>query len=158
MHLGQRYSEDQPVSRPRRHLAELEPASEPSDQDNGYQVPDVTYFRDENLDVVFDAYLTFFSSQLPVIHTPVLRKFHERRTENTVPFEASTLHLVYAIGGRCLELAGTAKNFSFSADEHYEAAMEWRDVIIRHCDRRTVIFLALAASYCLRAPRAPGPW
>ncbi|ETS76568.1 hypothetical protein PFICI_11955 [Pestalotiopsis fici W106-1] len=155
---GQRHSGNRPISRPRRHLAELEPASEPFPQDNDYHVPDISCFDDRNLDRLFDAYLNFFSSQLPVIHTPVLQKFHERRTEITDPFEASILHLVYAIGGRCLELAGMARNFTFSADQHYEAAMEWRDVIIGHCDRRTVIFLALAVSYCLRAPRAPGPW
>lgn len=113
-------------------------------------------FSSPLLPLLFDAYLTHVSIQLPLMHSRKLRELHMRRASLQEPFEVCIMHLVYAIGGRCLEFAG--RRGDYDSDGHYEAAMEFRDVVIQYIDRRSIIYLALATVYCLRAPRSPGAW
>lgn len=119
-------------------------------------LPDVSSFSNPIIETLFRAYIKHVSLQFPVIHSRTLRDMHSRRNNPNNVFEICVLHLVYAIGGRTLELCGM--NGDYSSDDHYEAAMAHRARIMQCIDRRSIQFMTLASMYCLRSPRCPGPW
>ncbi len=101
--------------------------------------------------------MKYIAVRYPILPSILLRRLHQNRQNLENPFDISVLHLVYAIGERSLELAGQSHCASLP-EEHYEAAMSRREVIMQYADRRSIAYLALASIYCLRAPRTPGPW
>ncbi|KAK5265338.1 hypothetical protein LTR96_009240 [Exophiala xenobiotica] len=118
--------------------------------------PEISGFAGPEIEMLYEAYIRHVSIQYPLIHSTKLNGMHKRRLSLTESFEICVMHLVYAIGGRTLQFTG--KPGDDNSDQHYEAAMESRDTIIQYSDRRSIIYLALATLYCLRAPRQPGPW
>ncbi|EXJ88132.1 hypothetical protein A1O1_05060 [Capronia coronata CBS 617.96] len=122
----------------------------------GVKPPKLSLFARDEAEVLFQSYMKSISTLYPIVHSKRLRGIHARREKLQDLWEVSVLHFVYAIGGRSLELNGQPGNYF--CDLHYDAAMECRDAIIQYIDRRSIIFLLYATLYCLRAPRAPGPW
>ena len=63
-----------------------------------------TPFRDPSANITFLAYMEHVASDLPLIYSRRLKRIHENRHGLTNIWEKAILHLVYAIGGRSLEL------------------------------------------------------
>jgi hypothetical protein len=101
-------------------------------------------------------YLKHMSLRWPLLRTSFIRRLHDRRNEITDPYEATVLHLLYAIGGRFLETTGQLG--AFSPEEHHAAALQHLDTILEYNDIRTIEVLLLLALYSLRAPKGPGAW
>ncbi len=68
---------------------------------------DISDFSNSDCTMLFEAYMRYISQQLPLISSQKLRGIQARRCETEDPFEIALLHLVYAIGGICLELVCT---------------------------------------------------
>lgn len=64
----------------------------------------VSALAGEDLDLLLRAYLKHIFTHYPLMHSPRIRDIHSRREKLADQWEASILHFVYAIGGRCLEL------------------------------------------------------
>ncbi|KAH3956156.1 hypothetical protein HBI68_195890 [Parastagonospora nodorum] len=96
------------------------------------------------------------SLRWPLLRTSFIRGLHYRRNALTEPYEATVLHLVYAIGGRFLETTGQLG--AFSPEEHHAAALQHLDQILEFNDIRTIEVLLLLSLYSLRAPKGPGAW
>jgi hypothetical protein len=101
-------------------------------------------------------YLKHMSLRWPLLRTSFIRSLHDRRSILTGPYEATVLHLVYAIGGRFLETTGQLG--AFSPEEHHTAALQHLDEILEYNDIRTIEVLLLLSLYSLRAPKGPGAW
>ena len=101
-------------------------------------------------------FMKHISTRFPLLHTPWIRRLHARRNTITDIYERSTLHLVYAAGGRFLETTGEVGNFF--PEQHHDEALKDLDVILQYHDTRSVTILALLAVFCLRAPVGPGAW
>ncbi len=68
-------------------------------------LPNLSLFSDQRVHSLFESYMDSISTKYPIIHSKRLKDIHSRREKLTDPWEVAVLHLVYAIGGRCLELA-----------------------------------------------------
>jgi hypothetical protein len=101
-------------------------------------------------------YLKHMSLRWPLLRTSFIRGLHDRRNILTRPYEATVLHLVYAIGGRFLETTGQLG--AFAPEEHHAAALQNLDDILEYNDMRTIEVLLLLSLYSLRAPKGPGAW
>jgi hypothetical protein len=110
----------------------------------------------EAADRLLNGYLKHVATRWPVLHSAHIRRLHTDRNTVADIYERSILHLVYAIGGRFLETTGETGNFF--PEEHYDAALENLDEILKYHDLRTVVMIVLLGIYCLRAPRGPGAW
>lgn len=91
-----------------------EPANDPLVTRNFPRVEatdsDVSSLSDPTVEVVFQAYVRFVSTEYPVIHLQRLREMHARRLEPESLHEVCILRLVYAIGGITLQLV-SSKSF-----------------------------------------------
>jgi hypothetical protein len=110
----------------------------------------------EVADRLLVGYMKHISTRFPLLSTPWIRRLHKRRHSITDTYERSTLHLVYAAGGRFLETTGEVGNFF--PEHHHDEALKDLDVILQYHDWRSVTILALLAVFCLRAPVGPGAW
>ncbi|KAF1998713.1 hypothetical protein P154DRAFT_555109 [Amniculicola lignicola CBS 123094] len=106
-------------------------------------------------------FTTFFDR----LHTrwPILdRKIYERAFENqyeqgSLPIiERSSLHLIYAISSRFLQL--TKQATEVDPEAHLAAAIEPMDFIMELHNSSTVQFLTLLAIYGQRSPYGAGVW
>ncbi|RDW76111.1 hypothetical protein BP5796_06932 [Coleophoma crateriformis] len=107
-------------------------------------------------DRLLTGYMKHISTRWPILYTPQLRRLDANKDFIEDTYEKSTLHLVYAIGGRFLETTGEAG--PFYPEMHYNEALQHLDEILRFHDTRSIITLLLLAIYCLRAPGGPGAW
>lgn len=67
-------------------------------------LPDTSSFSDPIAETVFLAYIDNISPFFPLLHSRKLQDIHLKRNKLNSIFEICVLHLVYAIGGRTLEL------------------------------------------------------
>ncbi|RDW70997.1 hypothetical protein BP6252_07560 [Coleophoma cylindrospora] len=111
-----------------------------------------TYTADQML----SGYMDHISTGFPVVHSLKIKDIHSRRAMLDDVYETCILHLVYAIGGRILELTGEMG--CFYPERHHAAALKLLDEILQFHDSRSVQALMLLAIYCLRAPQGPGAW
>ncbi len=107
-------------------------------------------------DRLFRGYLKHIATRFPVIHSPRVRRMHERRLVLDDVFEIAMVHLVYATAGRFIETTGTAG--PFHAKRHYASAQRLLDPLLLRNELRTAQALVLMAVYCLRDPGGPGAW
>lgn len=63
-----------------------------------------TSFTGQLVETKFEAYMTYVALERPFILSHKLHKMHDNRHTTTDVWEKAVLHLVYAIGGRSLEL------------------------------------------------------
>lgn len=111
---------------------------------------------DDVADRLLVGYMKHISTRFPLLSTPWIRQLHARRKSISDPYERSTLHMVYATGGRFLETTGEVGNFF--PEGHHDEALKDLHVILEYHDTRSVTALALLAVFCLRAPVGPGAW
>jgi hypothetical protein len=64
---------------------------------------------------LLEGFLKLIATRFPVVHTPWIRELHERKDILDDVYEESTLHLVYATGGRFLE---TVSNFLYPVAQY----------------------------------------
>ncbi|RDW69874.1 hypothetical protein BP6252_08894 [Coleophoma cylindrospora] len=149
--LGSAFPGPQPAN---QAVATLEARDNPSMGDGKFlKVP---MFSRPNVEILFKAYMKYVSPEYPILHSKRLRDMHARRNMLTDTWEVAVLHFVYAIAGSSLQLTGRCGDYL--SDEHHECAMRYKDAIVHFLDRRSVIYLSLAAIYSLRTPTKPGPW
>ncbi|KAI9734555.1 MAG: hypothetical protein M1834_002156 [Cirrosporium novae-zelandiae] len=101
-------------------------------------------------------YMKHISHRWPILQSSWIQKLHLRRDTIDNVFEKSTLHLIYAIGGWCLETTGKAGGFY--PEKHHAVSLRNLDGILQFHDTRAIQTLLLLAIYCLRAPTGPGAW
>jgi hypothetical protein len=118
--------------------------------------PHASLMQSPLCDKLLIGYLKHMSLRWPLLRTSFIRGLHDRRNILTGTYEASVLHLVYAIGGRFLETTGQLG--AFSPEDHHAAALQHLDEILEFNDMRTIEVLLLLSLYSLRAPKGPGAW
>lgn len=107
---------------------------------------------------LFSVFFNRLHTRWPILDRKVYEQVYERQYEQgALPIiERSSLHMIYAISARFLQL--TKQAVDVDPEAHFMAALEPMDFIMEQHNSSTVQFLALLAIYGQRSPYGAGVW
>lgn len=110
-------------------------------------------------DRLFSVFFNRMHTKWPILDRMVYEKVYERQYDQaSLPVvERCTLHLIYAISGRFLQLT-KQQGVDVDPEAHFAAAIEQMNYIMERHNTLTVQFLALLAIYGQRSPYGAGVW
>ncbi|ORY01752.1 fungal-specific transcription factor domain-domain-containing protein [Clohesyomyces aquaticus] len=107
---------------------------------------------------LFSVFFNRLHTRWPILDRSVYESVFERQSAHGAMsvIERSTLHLIYAISARFLQL--TKQSADVDPEAHFAAAIEPMDYILEQHNSATVQFLTLLAIYGQRSPYGAGVW
>ncbi|KAK7180854.1 fungal specific transcription factor domain-containing protein [Paraphaeosphaeria sporulosa] len=108
---------------------------------------------------LFSVFFNRMHTKWPILDRTVYEKVYERQYDQaSLPIiERCTLHLIYAISARFLQLT-KQQRIDVDPEAHFVAAIEQMDYIMERHNTLTVQFLTLLAVYGQRSPYGAGVW
>lgn len=108
---------------------------------------------------LFSVFFDRMHTKWPILDRVVYESIYERQyDQSTLPIvERCTLHLIYAISARFLQLT-KQQGVDVDPEAHFAAAIEHMDYIMERHNTLTVQFLTLLAVYGQRSPYGAGVW
>lgn len=107
---------------------------------------------------LFSVFFDRLHTRWPILDRKLYEEVYDRQyDQGTLPvIERSSLHLIYAIAARFLQL--TKQGVDVDPEAHFAAALEPMDLIMEQHNSSTVQFLTLLAIYGQRSPYGVGVW
>lgn len=107
---------------------------------------------------LFSVFFDRLHTRWPILDRKVYGQVYEHQYEqDSLPIiERSSLHLIYAISARFMQL--TKQGTDVDPEAHFTAAIEPMDFIMEQHNSSTVQFLTLLAIYGQRSPYGAGVW
>lgn len=107
---------------------------------------------------LFSVFFNRLHTRWPILDRKLYEQVYERQYEQgALPIiERSSLHLIYAISARFMQL--TKQGIDVDPEAHFAAAIEPMDFIMEQHNSSTVQFLTLLAIYGQRSPYGAGVW
>ncbi|KIW16527.1 hypothetical protein PV08_06582 [Exophiala spinifera] len=114
--------------------------------------------------VFIKAYFTSVHPLYPFLDRKAVWEMHERHTRehqtrsDGSPLDLAVLHLVYAIGSRCLELLGSSKVSRHTPQSHFLAALRYVPEEIKWTSLRSIEITLLLGIHSMRSPSGTSVW
>ncbi|KAF2662576.1 hypothetical protein K491DRAFT_700336 [Lophiostoma macrostomum CBS 122681] len=107
---------------------------------------------------LFSVFFNRLHTRWPILDRKIYEEVYEHQyNQDVLPvIEKSSLHMIYAISARYMQLTKQATDVD--PEVHFSAAIEAMDVIMEQHNSSTVQFLALLAIYGQRSPYGAGVW
>ncbi|KAF2113161.1 fungal-specific transcription factor domain-containing protein [Lophiotrema nucula] len=107
---------------------------------------------------LFTVFFNRLHTRWPILDRKLYEQVYEHQYEQgALPIiERSSLHMIYAISARFLQL--TKQGIDVDPEAHFAAAIEPMDFIMEQHNSSTVQFLTLLAIYGQRSPYGAGVW
>jgi len=117
------------------------------------------YPRPAQAQRLFSVFFNRMHTKWPILDRMIYEKVYERQyDQGSLPIiERSSLHLIYAISARFLQLT-KQQSVDVDPEAHFAAAIEHMDYIMERHNTSTVQFLTLLALYGQRSPYGAGVW
>lgn len=108
---------------------------------------------------LFTVFFNRMHTKWPILNRALYEKVYERQYDQASLsiIERCTLHLIYAISARFLQLT-KQQGVDVDPEAHFIAAIENMDYILERHNTSTVQFLTLLAVYGQRSPYGAGVW
>ncbi len=110
------------------------------------------------------AYLSTVHPLYPFLHRKALWRMHRHLTQINQQavaeshLDMAVLHLVYAIGARCLQLLGSSKVAKHIPEGHFISAMQYVPDAIKFTSIRSIEITLLLGLHSMRSPSGASVW